>query len=93
MILLYYPIENVVQNCTNIFNVYLPCEGGTAAVDTEEYTEQQIELLKLKKEHIENHIADNESVLRAGKKLSQGRLQNLSPFQVSVYPVCFFAPA
>ena len=33
-ILLYYPIENVVQNCTNIFNVYMRCVGGTAVVDT-----------------------------------------------------------
>ena len=33
-ILLYYPIENVVPNYTNIFNVYMRCEGGTAAVDT-----------------------------------------------------------
>ena len=33
-ILLYYPIENVVPNYTNIFNVYMRCSGGTAAVDT-----------------------------------------------------------
>ena len=33
-ILLYYPIEDVVPNYTNIFNVYMRCEGGTAAVDT-----------------------------------------------------------
>lgn len=33
-ILLYYPIENVVPNYTNIFNVYMRCEGGTVAVDT-----------------------------------------------------------
>lgn len=33
-ILLYYPIENVVPNFTNIFNVYMRCSGGTAAVDT-----------------------------------------------------------
>ncbi|MBR1636126.1 MAG: hypothetical protein IJ682_13865, partial [Lachnospiraceae bacterium] len=33
-ILLYYPIENVVPNYTNIFNVYMRCVGGTAAVDT-----------------------------------------------------------
>lgn len=33
-ILLYYPIEDVVSNYTNIFNVYMRCEGGTAAVDT-----------------------------------------------------------
>ena len=33
-ILLYYPIENVVPNYTNIFNVYMRCSGGTALVDT-----------------------------------------------------------
>ena len=33
-ILLYYPIENVVPNYTNIFNVYMRCSGGTAFVDT-----------------------------------------------------------
>ena len=33
-ILLYYPIEDVVPNYTNIFNVYMRCKGGTAAVDT-----------------------------------------------------------
>lgn len=33
-ILLYYPIENVVPNYTNIFNVYMRCEGGKADVDT-----------------------------------------------------------
>ena len=33
-ILLYYPIENVVPNYTNTFNVYMRCSGGTAAVDT-----------------------------------------------------------
>ena len=33
-ILLYYPIENVIPNFTNIFNVYMRCEGGTAEVDT-----------------------------------------------------------
>ena len=32
-ILLYYPIENVVANYTNTFNVYMRCSGGTAAVD------------------------------------------------------------
>ena len=32
-ILLYYPIENVVPNYTNTFNVYMRCSGGTAAVD------------------------------------------------------------
>ena len=32
-ILLYYPIEDVVPNYTNTFNVYMRCEGGTAAVD------------------------------------------------------------
>lgn len=33
-ILLYHPIENVVPNYTNTFNVYMRCSGGTAAVDT-----------------------------------------------------------
>ncbi|MBQ9631814.1 MAG: hypothetical protein IJV04_02715, partial [Lachnospiraceae bacterium] len=33
-ILLYYPIENVVPNYTNTFNVYMRCSGGTALVDT-----------------------------------------------------------
>lgn len=33
-ILLYYPIENVVPNYANIFNIYMRCLGGTAAVDT-----------------------------------------------------------
>lgn len=33
-ILLYYPIENVVANYTNIFNVYMRCSGGSAFVDT-----------------------------------------------------------
>ena len=33
-ILLYYPIEDVVPNYTNTFNVYMRCEGGTAFVDT-----------------------------------------------------------
>ena len=33
-ILLYYPIENVVANYTNTFNVYMRCSGGTAFVDT-----------------------------------------------------------
>lgn len=33
-ILLYYPIENVVANYTNTFNVYMRCSGGTALVDT-----------------------------------------------------------
>ena len=33
-ILLYYPIEHVVPNYTNTFNVYMRCEGGSAAVDT-----------------------------------------------------------
>lgn len=33
-ILLYYPIENVVANYTNTFNVYMKCLGGTATVDT-----------------------------------------------------------
>nr|WP_305141864.1 hypothetical protein [uncultured Acetatifactor sp.] len=33
-ILLYYPIENVIANYTNIFNVYMRVSGGTGAVDT-----------------------------------------------------------
>ncbi len=33
-ILLYYPIENVVANFTNTFNVYMRCNGGSASVDT-----------------------------------------------------------
>ncbi len=33
-ILLYYPIENVVANYTNTFNVYMRCSGGGAFVDT-----------------------------------------------------------
>ena len=33
-ILLYYPIENVVANYTNTFNVYMRCSGGSAFVDT-----------------------------------------------------------
>lgn len=33
-ILLYYPIENVVANYTNTFNVYMRCSGGTGFVDT-----------------------------------------------------------
>ena len=33
-ILLYYPIENVVPNYTNTFNVYMRCSGGRAHVDT-----------------------------------------------------------
>ena len=33
-ILLYYPIENVMANFTNTFNVYMRCTGGTASVDT-----------------------------------------------------------
>ncbi|MGN1184544.1 MAG: hypothetical protein ACI4R7_04885 [Oliverpabstia sp.] len=33
-ILLYYPIENVVPNITNIFNVYMRVRGGTCSVDT-----------------------------------------------------------
>ena len=32
-ILLYYPIEDVVANYTNTFNVYMKVEGGTGAVD------------------------------------------------------------
>ena len=34
MILLYYPIENVIANYTNTFNVYMKVTGGTADVDT-----------------------------------------------------------
>lgn len=33
-ILLYYPIENVIANYTNIFNVYMRVSGGIGAVDT-----------------------------------------------------------
>lgn len=33
-ILLYYPIENVVPNITNTFNVYMRVSGGTCNVDT-----------------------------------------------------------
>ena len=33
-ILLYYPIENVMANFTNTFNVYMRCTGGSATVDT-----------------------------------------------------------
>ena len=33
-ILLYYPIENVVANYTNTFNVYMRCLSGSAFVDT-----------------------------------------------------------
>ena len=33
-ILLYYPIENVVPNITNTFNVYMRVRGGTCSVDT-----------------------------------------------------------
>ncbi len=33
-ILLYYPIENVVANYSNTFNVYMRCSGGSAFVDT-----------------------------------------------------------
>lgn len=33
-ILLYYPVENVVANYTNTFNVYMRCSGGTGFVDT-----------------------------------------------------------
>ncbi len=33
-ILLYYPIENVVANFTNTFNVYMRCSGGSTFVDT-----------------------------------------------------------
>ena len=31
---LYYPIDNLVPNITNTFNVHLRMEGGTAAIDT-----------------------------------------------------------
>jgi len=33
-ILLYYPIENVLANYTNTFNVYMRVSGGTGTVDT-----------------------------------------------------------
>ena len=33
-ILLYYPIENIIANYTNTFNVYMRMSGGTASVDT-----------------------------------------------------------
>lgn len=33
-ILLYYPIENVIANYTNTFNVYMKVTGGTGTVDT-----------------------------------------------------------
>ena len=33
-ILLYYPIEGVVANYTNVFNVYMRMAGGTGTVDT-----------------------------------------------------------
>lgn len=33
-ILLYYPIENVLANYTNTFNVYMRVRGGTGTVDT-----------------------------------------------------------
>lgn len=33
-ILLYYPIENVIANYTNTFNVYMKVSGGTGSVDT-----------------------------------------------------------
>ena len=33
-IFLYYPIENVIPNYTNTFNVYMRCLGGSATVDT-----------------------------------------------------------
>lgn len=33
-ILLYYPIENVIANYTNIFNVYMRVAGGSGTVDT-----------------------------------------------------------
>ena len=31
---LYYPIDGLVPNITNTFNVHLRMEGGTAAIDT-----------------------------------------------------------
>ena len=31
---LYYPIDSLVPNITNTFNVHLRMEGGTAAIDT-----------------------------------------------------------
>lgn len=34
MILLYYPIENVIANYTNTFNVYMKVTGGSGTVDT-----------------------------------------------------------
>ena len=34
-ILLYYPMENVVPNITNTFDVYMRVSGGTCSVDTE----------------------------------------------------------
>lgn len=33
-ILLYYPVENVVPDITNTFNVYMKVSGGTCSVDT-----------------------------------------------------------
>ena len=33
-VLLYYPIENVVPDITNTFNVYMRASGGTCSVDT-----------------------------------------------------------
>ena len=33
-ILLYYPVENVVPDITNVFNVYMRVTGGTCDVDT-----------------------------------------------------------
>ena len=33
-ILLYYPIENVIANYTNTFNVYMRVAGGSGTVDT-----------------------------------------------------------
>lgn len=33
-VLLYYPVENVVANYTNTFNVYMRVSGGTGTVDT-----------------------------------------------------------
>ena len=33
-VLLYYPIENVVPNITNTFDVYMRVSGGTCSVDT-----------------------------------------------------------
>ncbi len=31
-ILLYYPIEDVIPNYSNVFNVYMRCSGGSAVI-------------------------------------------------------------